>query len=120
MIQHADAECIIEYARQGQTANVALHHMNIWHPARRIERSFNGVAEVNANHVPHAPFSGKLQMPAFPTASVKHDFFLEEFGLHWVEPTQQLVAILLIVLRELLPFPTEAGGDGSFLFIDFL
>jgi len=49
-------------------------------------------------------------MPSFAAASFQHRFPIAEFGTHRRKPAQQFIAILLILMRKLLPGPTKVFG----------
>src|SRR5581483_8648279 len=58
------------------------------------------------------------QMTAFATTTVKHNLAAEKIGLHRIQPAQQLLAILIIMLIEVCPLPTKARGGRRFFGAD--
>jgi hypothetical protein len=46
-------------------------------------------------------------MPLFAAAAFQYDFVLEKFGPHGRDPSEEFLVVLLILVRKLLPRPTE-------------
>src|SRR5256885_13930843 len=57
-------------------------------------------------------------MPAFTAACFEHDFVAEKLGCHRRDPTEKLLRVSFVFLREVLPLPAETGGSCTFITLD--
>src|SRR5437773_1786368 len=115
MIEHSNTESVIKDGPQRQATDIALHHVNIFCVTGGRQSRIDRIAEIDYDHIACAPLAGELQVPALTAAAVEHDFVFEEFRLHRTKPAEKLVAILLVVLIEVRPFPTEVRARSGFL-----
>src|ERR1051325_10438170 len=67
--------------------------------------------------VARSPARGKLRVTTFAAPAFEHDLVFEKVRLDGRYPPQELLVISLVILRKVLPLPTEArSGRRLFLF----
>ena len=118
-MQHADRECVIKHSPEWQVEDVGLHNVRIRKMARGRECRFDRVAEIDADDVAGAELRGELRMTPFATAAFQHNFIFEELSIDGSNPTEKLLLITLVCLREVLPLPTEIRSRRGLVPFDF-
>jgi hypothetical protein len=76
------------------------------------------VAQINADHFARAPTGGEPRVPALAAAAFEHELVAEKVWRDGRDPLQKLLAVALVVLREVLPLPAEVGGGRGLLRLD--
>src|ERR1700738_1865012 len=106
-MQNADRKRVIKGTRERQIVNIGLDDVRIRKTTSCRERSFNGRAEVNPNHLTRSPLGGQLSMTPFAATTFEYDLIFEEIRRDRSDPAQKLLFILLISLSEVRPLPAE-------------
>jgi hypothetical protein len=70
---------------------------------------------IRSDNVARTPLRRELRMTSFAATALEHKLIFEKLRRDWRNPTEKLLLVPLIRLREMLPLPTEAFGRCGFV-----
>src|SRR5688572_13687062 len=116
VVKDAYGKRVIEGSGERQPVNITLHDVHIWKISRSGECRFDPVTEIRPNDLLRTPLNREFRMPAFSATAFQNDLSLKKVARYRLEPTQELLGILLVFLGKMRPLPAKIlGGLGLVL-----
>src|SRR5215813_7141387 len=87
--------------------DVRLHDVSVRKPPEVAERRLDCSREVDADNLASAILCCEVGVASDSASRVEHHFPLEELGLEWVDPVQELLLVLRMHLYIVRPLPAK-------------
>src|SRR5215813_3650524 len=111
-MQHPDRVGEVEWtavcgALEWWIVDVRLHDVSVRKPAEVAERRLDRSRKVDADNLASAILCCEVGVASDSASCVQHQFPLEELGLEWVYPVQELLLVLRMHLYIVRPLPAK-------------
>src|SRR5688572_27371116 len=88
VVQHTDAERIIERLFERQLEDIALYDVSVRQAACECECRLDAVSEIDADDIRGSPLGGELSVPAFAAATLDDGLAFEKVASYGLQPAE--------------------------------